>query len=219
MKLLKRFWEPIRGRPQWFTGGTALFLVSFGFALRLLIGLGVSLIAGIGDGYPTFGMKIVGAIVLLLTVLMALGIAIAFIVSLFCLLSDRRLDTARKAPFLFGVGAILSTALFFAWRKGGEDAALDAIVRGDAEAYRAAVSRRSKGSIDDDLWLAARWGRVEIVRELLSQGAHPNARLGGTGSTVLEAAIENLGNQPNGNAEVIGILRRSTSTNVLQFSR
>lgn len=219
MKLLKRFWESIKSRPQRFTVATALLLIGFGFALRVLIGLGVTLIAGIGDGYPTFGMKIAGAIVLLLTALMALGIATGFIVSLFCLLSDCKLGAARKVLVVFGVGAILCTTIFFAWRKGGEDAAIDAIVLGDTEGYRAAVRRRSKGSIDDDLWLAARWGRVEIVKELLNKGANPNARLRGTGSTVVEAAIENLGNQPNGNAEVIGILRRSTPTNVFQLNR
>lgn len=208
--------ESIKSRPQWFTAGTALVLIVFGFALRLLIGLGVVLIVGIGDGYPTVGMKIVGVIVLLVTALIALAIGAAFIVSLFCLLSTRRVGSPKKAAFVVGVGAILCIAIFFAWRKGGEGAAIDAIIHGDMKAYRVAVNRRTKGSIDDDLWLAARWGRVEIVKALLNEGANPNARLGGSGSTALEAASENLGNQPNGNAEVIDILRHSGTTNAIR---
>jgi len=219
MKLMKRFWNSIKNRPQRSTAITALLLILFGFSLKLLLGVGVILIVGIGDGYPTIGMKAFGAAILLVTALIGLGIGAAFIASLFCLVSNRTVNSPRKGALIVAVVAILGIAVFFAWKRGGEDAAVDAIIHGDMQAYRAAASRRSKGSIDDDLWLAARWGRAEIVKALLQEGARANARLGGTGSTVLEAATENLGNQPNGNAEVIGILRGSVTTNIFQLNR
>ena len=193
---------------------TALLLILFGFSLEFLIGVGSILIFGIGDGYPTIGTKAFGAIILLLTAFIGFGIGATFIASLFCLISTPTVSSPKKGAVIAGVVVIIGIAVLFA-RKSGEDAAVEAIIRGDMQAYRAAASRRSKGSIDDDLWLAARWGRVEIVKALLKEGANANARLGGTGSTVLEAATENLGIQPNANAEVIDILRRSVTTNLV----
>jgi ankyrin repeat protein len=99
-----------------------------------------------------------------------------------------------------GLAVVFGIAFFANWKRGGEDATIDAIVRGDWNAYQAATKRRSSGNINNDLWLAARWGRKQFVESLLKQGANPNSRL--TGSTALEAATENLGRQPNGNAEV-----------------
>ena len=207
---MRRFWKTIKRRPLRFATVSSLFLLAFAFEAKTLIGVGAILIGGIGDGYPSAGMKALGAGVLFVTATIAIVILGTFVVSLYCLAADRDAGAKRKAMFFVGLAIAFGTAILSAWIKGGEEAAIDAIIRGDLAAYHAAARRRTNGNINDDLWLAARWGRKQLVESLLKQGANPNSR---SGSTVLEAARENLGHRPNDNEEVIAVLSSHGATN------
>jgi hypothetical protein len=88
-----------------------------------------------------------------------------------------------------------------------EDRRIDAIIAGRIDRYQVEAAGRSEQQMTDDLWLAARWGHPGLVKELITEGANPRGRFMETGSTVLEAAAENLSNRPDGNAEVISLLR------------
>jgi len=87
-----------------------------------------------------------------------------------------------------------------------ENRAYDAVFYGDVELYRRISTQYDQAHLTDDLWLAARWGHLELVKYLLSRGANPNGNLGGEGDSILHAARENLGGRPEHNKAVIDCL-------------
>ncbi len=101
------------------------------------------------------------------------------------------------------VGAIQGLGALQTVRDG---AYIDIIVAGDTTAFRKMEPRLTPEKRRDALWLAARWGRLEIVRLLVESGGDPNGRLSGSGSTIMEAARENLGKLPDGNDAVVDYL-------------
>jgi ankyrin repeat protein len=60
--------------------------------------------------------------------------------------------------------------------------------------------------IDSNLWLAARWGHIEIVKLLILKDGDVNYKLGGNGDSILEAALDNLGKKKDSNYDVIKYL-------------
>jgi hypothetical protein len=166
--------------------------------------LGVILMIGIGDGYPPIGMKVAGAAVLIVGPIGGLILAGSVIAALVLTLRDNRKSLWIRMGVAFFTLLFTSAALFGVWlfRKAG--AAKEAIISGNVFDYDEAVRWRFRGNLEDDLWLAASWGRLRMVKHLIEKGARPDAP---GRRDIFKAAEENLGKQPNHNEGVIEFLR------------
>jgi hypothetical protein len=130
------------------------------------------------------------------------------------LIRNQGISLQKKRVIMGGIICWFTIAAFGMVISRAEDSATGAIIEGDFNAYQRAVRLRIKGSVDDDLWLAARWGRKEFVEKLLERGANPNARFSGEGTAILKAVEENLGQKTDAEtAEIIRILKANGATN------
>jgi hypothetical protein len=192
---------------------SSLGLVLFYYSWRFCLGSALIFIIGIGDGYPTPGMMVIGWVILISYGTIMLSVAVGFIASIYFLLRDVRIPRQKKTYLLGGITCWFYVAAFGGWIARADDAAKTAIMEGDFHAYQRAAKRRLNGNINDDLWLSARWGRKEFVEALLKRGADPNARFGGSGSSIMEAAAENLADSSTNVSEVIRLLVAHGATN------
>ncbi|MEW6306620.1 MAG: ankyrin repeat domain-containing protein [Verrucomicrobiota bacterium] len=179
------------------------WVVFTGVAWKVVLPFGFVWMFGIGDGSGPIWIKLIGGSILAGTMVGWLALTGVMLVSLVLV----ELDRAKSLACRFGVVAatvMIAAGLSFAvWLRGRDDAVVDAIIKGDIHGYEAAAKWRQGGNLDVDLWLAARWGRYEIVQLLVTKGANPDGS--GLGSSA-EAARANLSNQPDGNQRVIDFL-------------
>ncbi|MBI2924109.1 MAG: ankyrin repeat domain-containing protein [Verrucomicrobia bacterium] len=201
---MKRLFRRIQRSPlKAFAVSALLLVVLTAAAWKFLIPLGVIALVGIGEGYPPIAMKILGCTVLAMTALGWLASASIAGIALVYVEIDRTRPLASRLGIL-AVTVLIAGGLSFAvWLHGRDDAAVDAIIRGNIQEYEAAVRWRQAGNLDDDLWLAARWGRLDIVKLLVAMGANP---AGSKYGSALAAARENLGQRSDGNRQVIDFL-------------
>jgi hypothetical protein len=186
---------------------------SFSNGFTYLYGAGMILIFGIGDGYPTPGMKILGWIILAILALAILCTLIVNFTFFFRLFLERTKSWHLKVCLFSGVISILALSFFMAWVSDCEEIASNAIIAGNIRLYERAARWRHKGDINDDLYCAARWGQLGMVEYLLSKGADPNAKLGSSGDSVLSGASQNVLNKSNGNTPVVQYLKSHGATN------
>ena len=152
-----------------------------------------------------FFLKVVGVLCFVLYVFSVIG----FLLSIPYLFISRKSAFKNKSLVLvvwliFLSFGIYKTSHFFSVSRKE-----DAVFKGDLELYKRISTDFDSRKLSDDLWVAARWGHIELVKYLVSRGADPNAQFGGEGSSIVEAAHENLGKKPEGNKEVIDYLTSS----------
>jgi hypothetical protein len=126
---------------------------------------------------------------------------------------DKARGSTFKIFFVAGLLIMFAGIYFREWVSNADSHASDAIAAGDIGAYERAVKWRKNGNINDDLYCAARWGKLQMVQYLISKGANPNARLGGNGDSVLSGATPNVLNKSDSNKPVIEYLENHGATN------
>lgn len=131
---------------------------------------------------------------------------VLFLYSLGALYWRRRSGQKDALVALVPVLLMLAAGVYRCGGRYLESRAYDAVFYGDVELYQKISTKYDQAHLADDLWLAARWGHLELVKYLLSRGANPNASFGGGGNSILQAAHENLGGRPEHNKAVIDCL-------------
>ncbi len=187
---------------QWISLGIASALLAV-FGL-VLVGLGAFFLFYVDSGRTT---GVPGLVLGLVCLAIYLAAWVALVISIHHLWSFRAEDPRgfRIARFwlvvILGIGV---SGLSWGWLDHEREMA---VFRGDLVRYRQFSRFVNREALNEDLWHAARWGHVHLVRHLIERGADPKARLAGNGPTILEAARENLGGRPEGNRETIECLR------------
>jgi hypothetical protein len=180
---------------------------------RILLAVPFLLIHGTGDGYPPIEWKTLGVALIIVSSILILLIA-GFAIWLFArLFTDKTRSLTFKILFVCSLLIIFFGIYFKEWISNANDRVYDAIFTGNISAYENAIKWRKNGNINDDLYCAARDGQLQMVKYLISKGANPNAKLGGSGDSVLAGAIPNVLNKPDGNKPVIEYLKDHGATN------
>jgi hypothetical protein len=223
MKFVKRLYRRLAKLNLWLHAGLALAGVLVLFAIPAFPGsssgfkwlseVGLVLIFGIGDGYPSMGMKIAGGVVLAFLALATLCTLVLNISFFGRLLFERTTGWRLRAWLFVGVASILAISFFNEWVSNCDEFATDAILKGNIESYERAARWRRKGDLNDDLFFAARVGQLKMVEYLIAKGANPNAKFGGNRDSVLAGAIPNVMNRADSNTPVIEYLKRHGATN------
>jgi hypothetical protein len=144
--------------------------------------------------------KTLGALGLLL---LAAAI-VAFLYSLALLLTIKGI--ANRGFVLVILLVVLGYDVFVLSEHYSESRHFDIVKNGDIERYKRISARYEPQILNDDLWTAARWGRIDMLKYLLSRGADPNADYDRKGS-ILDAARENLTERPGKNRETVEFLK------------
>ena len=226
MNLAKQLFRKLLRLNLWLHAGISVLVVVLLFALPVppsaggfsnvfvwLLTLGCVFLFGIGHGHPSLVMKLFGGAILVFLAV-AVAFSIAMIGSLFVrLLTDQTRSRIFRTAFSVGVLTLLLLGFARGMFLDFDELASNAIFKGDLQAYERAARWRQKGDIDRDLYGAARWGQLELVKYFLEKGANPNAKLGGYGDSILSGAIPNVLNKPDHNLPVVDYLRQHGATN------
>jgi hypothetical protein len=201
---VKRLFRRIQRSPlKAYSISAVSLIILVAVAWRFFIPLAGILLVGIGDGYPSAAMQLIGCIILAAIAPSSLALSSIAMAAFVLVEIDKTRSMIFKLAVLATTFLSVGCLSFAAWLHGRDDAVVDAIISGNIRRYEAAARWRVSGNLDDDLWLAARWGRLDIVKLLVARGASPAKSKYGSS---LESARENLGKQPNGNQQVVDFL-------------